>query len=228
MRAQASPVLSIAAVITAACLSAPGAWAADGAFPGEPGLSPGQSGMPVLSSQPTAPSVNNEAFKKLRTQCESDAACSKAGGDVCAEAAALLTGADIPDAYREVKEDARVKFALRLLERGVETSNISRGRAYDWYNKVSFLGLSPYADPLRSQDLMDMMVKSGYPGGVLRKIRAQTSIIAFTASEAEKREGCATAKKILNEGKLDADSRAIAMEVVGSGICTGYEAPAKQ
>jgi hypothetical protein len=73
-----------------------------------------------------------------------------------------------------------------------------------------------------------MMVKSGYPGGVLRKIRAQTSIIAFTASEAEKREGCATAKKILNEGKLDADSRAIAMEVVGSGICTGYEAPAKQ
>lgn len=228
MRANNSLIRSIAFILTAACCATTGAWAAESAFPVEPGLSPGQSGKPIFPTQPTGPSANNEAFKKLRAQCEVDAACGKASGDVCAEAAAILTGPDVPDEYREVKEDARVKFALRILERGVDTSNLARGRAYDWYNKVSFLGLSPYADPIRSEELMEMMVKSGYPGGVLRKIRSQTSIIAFTASEAEKREGCATAKKLLNEGKLDADSLAIAKEITGSGICTGYETPAKQ
>ncbi len=136
---------------------------------------------------------------------------------------------DLPDEFREVKEDQRVKIALRLLERGVDSSNLARARAYDWYNQVSdFSVLARTPTPYRAQELMDMMVKSGYPGGVLRKIRAQTSIIAFGATEAEKREGCATAKKMLTEGKLDADSAAIAKEVVGSGVCTGYETPAKQ
>ena len=51
----------------------------------------------VAPQQPTAPSVNNEAFAKMRAQCEKDVPMGKANGDICAEAAALLVGNDIPE-----------------------------------------------------------------------------------------------------------------------------------
>lgn len=212
------PVVLIAA---AACFSTPGAWAA-GAFPDEPGLSPG-SGQAVFPTQPTAPSVNNERFKALRAQCEKDVPAGKASGDICVDAAAIMIGSDLPDEFREFKEDQRIKIALRLLERGVDTSNLARARAYDYYNKIGFLGMSTYADPYRANELMAMMVESGYPGATLRKIRSQTTILSFGASEADKRAGCNEAKKILAEGKLDADSANLAKEIVGSGVCTGYD-----
>ena len=147
----------------------------------------------------------------------------KASGDICAEAAAILVSNDLPDEFREVKEDQRIKIALRLLERGVDSSNLARSRAYDYYNRIGFLGISAYADSYRANELMVMMVESGYPGATLRKIRSQTQILSFGATEAEKRAGCAEAKKILATGKLDADSMGIGREIVGSGVCTDYD-----
>ncbi len=182
-----------------------------------------QQTTPAYTPQPTGPSVNNDSFKKLRAQCEKDVPPGKASGDVCVEAAAILVGNDLPDEFRESKEDQRIKIALRLLERGVDSSNLARGRAYDYYNRIGFLGMSTYADPYRAKELMDMMVESGYSGGTLRRIRSQTTILSFGASETEKREGCANAKKILAGGNLDADSTNIAKEIVSSGLCTGYE-----
>ncbi len=213
----------VAVVMAAACFTTPGVWAAESAFPVEPGSTFGQSGQTAQPMQPTAPSVNNERYKTLRAQCEKDVPMGKANGDICVEAAAILTGNDLPDEFREVKEDQRIKIALRLLERGVDSSNLARARAFDYYDRIGFLGISAYADPYRARELMAMMVESGYPGGTLRKIRSQTTILSFGASEAEKRAGCAEAKKILAGGKLDADSEGIAREIVGSGICTGYD-----
>ena len=177
----------------------------------------------AFTAPPVGPSVNNEAFKKLRAQCEKDVPMGKASGDVCVEAAAILVAADLPDEFREVKEDQRIKIALRLLERGVDNSNLARARAYDYYSRFGFMGISAYADPYRANELMAMMTESGYSGATLRKIRSQTQILSFGASEAEKRAGCNEAKKILAAGKIDADSRVIAQEIVGSGVCTGYD-----
>ncbi len=209
-------------VVAAACFTAFGAQAAESTFPqsseSSPALTPAQP-------QAAAPGAGSEKFRQLRMRCETDVPSGKASGDICDEAAALLVGEELPDEFREMREDQRVKIALRLLERGVDSSNRARGRAYDWYNRVGFMGLSAFADPYRAKELMEMMEKSGYPGGVLRKIRATTSILSLTTSEAEKREGCATAKKLLSGGKLDADSARIATEVVATGICTGYEPP---
>ena len=215
--------------VAAICCASLNARAAESAIPSESGATPAQSAQPT---QPVAPSASNEKFKQLRTQCEKDVPLGKANGDICVDAAMLLMGdpqlgSDIPDEFREMKEDQRIKIALRLLERGADSSNLARARAYDWYNKIGFLGMSPYADPYRAKELMDMMVKSGYPGGILRNIRANTSIISFGWSDTEKKEGCATAKKMLAEGKLDADSASIAKEVVGSNICQGFEPPPK-
>jgi hypothetical protein len=202
--------------MAAACLFAPGAQAdttTENRTPGSAAYTP----------PPSGPSVNNDAFKKLRETCEKDVPSGKANGDICAEAAAILVGNELPDEFRETKEDQRIKIALRLLERGVDNSNLARGRAYDFYNRVGFLGLSSFADPYRAQELMDMMLKSGYPGGALRRMRSQTTLLSFGASEAEKREACNSAKKILAEGKLDADSAGLAKDIVGSNICTNYE-----
>lgn len=187
---------------------------------------------PVSAAQPTAASPNNEKFRQLKAQCEADVPPGKLNGDICVDAAMLLLGdpqlgSDVPDEFRDMKEDHRIKIALRLFERGVASSNLARARAYDLYNKVGFLGVNSYADTYRANELMAMMIKSGYPGGVLRKIRGNTSIIAFGATDEEKKNGCATAKKMLGEGKLDADSAAIAKEVVGSNVCVGFEQPAK-
>ncbi|MEO7725856.1 MAG: hypothetical protein ABIS45_01225 [Burkholderiales bacterium] len=198
---------------------------AQNAFPVEPSLQSSPS-QPAYTPQPTAPSKNAEAFKAMRVTCETDVPAGKANGDVCVEAIAFLFSADIPDQFREMSEDQRIRIALRLLERGVDSSNLARARAYDYYNKVGFLGMSPYSDPFRAAELMDMMQKSGYAGATLRKIRGSTSIVSITAlstTELERRDACATAKRMLSEGKLDVDSTAIARDVVSSSICVGYE-----
>ena len=229
MHARKLRVHHIAVVIAAACFAAPGAHAADATFPssGSESGSTWSPAQPAQPAQPAAPSVNNEKFRQLRAQCETEVPSGKANGDICAAAAALLLGdpqlGEIPDEFREINEDQRVKIALRLLERGVDSSNLARARAYDWYNKFGILSLNPYADAYRANELMEMMIKSGYAGGTLRKIRGQTGILSITSSEAEKREGCATAKKLLGDGKLDADSLGIAKDIVGSGVCTGFE-----
>ena len=207
---------SLGAMLVAASLAALPALA-------DTSAEPNRLGTAAYTPQPSGPSAYNESFKLLRTQCEKDVPIGKASGDICAQAAAILVGNDLPDEFRETREDQRIKIALRLLERGVDSSNIARGRAYDYYNRIGFLGMSTYADPYRAKELMDMMVESGYTGGTLRRIRSQTTILSFGATEAEKREACGQAKKILAAGNLDADSASLAKEIVGSGVCTGYD-----
>jgi hypothetical protein len=223
MHARQFLICPLVATVAALCFCAPGAWAAESTFPAEPGLSTGQPGQAALPAQSSAPSVNNERFKTLRAQCEKDVPAGKASGDICVEAAAILISSDLPDEFREFKEDQRIKIALRLLERGVDSSDLARARAFDYYDRIGFLGMSTYADSYRANELMVMMVQSGYAGATLRKIRSQTTILSFGATEAEKRSGCAETKKILATGKLDADSAGLARDIVGSGVCTGYD-----
>lgn len=178
---------------------------------------------PLRSAEPaqsSGPSANNDKYREIKTRCEKDVPSGKASGEACVEAAALLVADDLPDEFREMREDQRIKIALRLLERGVDSSNIARGRAYDYYDRVGFLGISAYADPYRANELMDLMEKSAYPGGYLRKARASVAILSITTGEAQKKEYCAGTKKLLDGGKLDADSLRIAREVMSTAACT--------
>lgn len=168
------------------------------------------------------PNPANDAFKALRAQCDSSAACTKAGGDICAEAAALLLGAAPPDDYRDISESQRIKIALRLLEKGVDSSDIAAGRAYDLYAKTDFMfGLSTgsYADPFRANELLEMMSRRAYPGAALRKARAAVAFFSMTVGDAEKRQGCALAAQLKSGGKLDADSVTVADQVLASNYC---------
>ena len=115
---------SLGAMLVAASLAALPALA-------DTSAEPNKLGTAAYTPQPSGPSAYNESFKLLRTQCEKDVPIGKASGDICAQAAAILVGNDLPDEFRETKEDQRIKIALRLLERGVESSNIARARAYD-------------------------------------------------------------------------------------------------
>ena len=209
------PFHPAAAIIAAGCFAAMGAQADTTTYDTKPKT---QADQPV---QRTGPSLNNDKYRQLKTQCERDVQCGKASADACVEAAALLVGDDLPDEIREVREDQRVKIALRLLERGVDRSSVAQGRAYDWYNRIGFLGMSAYADPYRAAELMEMMNKSSYPGGYLRKARSSVSILSITTNDAEKKEYCAGTKKLVSEGKLDDDSQKIAREVLATTACTG-------
>ncbi|MCX7141797.1 MAG: hypothetical protein NT123_12080 [Proteobacteria bacterium] len=135
----------------------------------------------------------------------------------------MLLATETPDEYREMSETQRIKIALRLLEKGVDSSNIAAGRAYDIYGKSDFLlGLSTgsYADPYRANELMEMMTKRSYPGAALRKARATVSFFSMTVGEPEKRQSCALAKQLKAGGTLDADSVKIADQVLESNYCT--------
>ena len=185
---------------------------------GGPTVAPGA----VPATAPTAPSRNNELFKTLRSQCETEVACGKGNGDICADAAAILLGPDLPDEFRDMSESQRTKIALRLLEKGVDSSNVATVRAYDLYNKTDLFGFGNFggfSDPYRAKELMNMMIKKSYPGGVLRKARTAVSLFSLTVTEAEKAESCAVAKRFLARGKLDGDSTKIANEVTESGNC---------
>lgn len=171
------------------------------------------------------PGKNNEIFKTLRARCEIEAPCGKASGDICVEAAAILLGDDPPDEFRDMNEAQKVKIALRLLEKGVDSSNLAAGRAYDWYNKTELFGfgtLGGYTDAYRANELMELMIKRSYPGGVLRKARTALAFFSLTATETDKKQACATAKQFLAGGKLDADSTRIANEMMDTGTCKSF------
>ena len=119
-------------------------------------------------SAPVAAVANpsNELFAKLKAQCNASG-CDQGSGDVCADAAALITGENMPDALREMSKDQQRKIAIRLLERGAVSSNRARAMAYDLYIEGGFLGSfsNSSADPVRAEELLELMVKSGFVGG---------------------------------------------------------------
>jgi len=213
-------------IVTAAVFALPLLAYADGETPSIPGGGPPPGSGTSVESQAApiirAPSKNNEAFKALRTKCETEAVCGKVSGDVCAEAAALLLSTEPPDEFHDMNDTQKVKIALRLLEKGVDTSNIAAGRAYDWYSKTEFFGISNlggYTDGYRANELMELMIKRGYPGGPLRKGRATLGIFSFSSNDSDKTQACNMAKQYLAEKKLDEDSTAIAKDMLDTGFC---------
>ncbi len=96
MYAQVSRFRPMTVVIAALWFASPSAQAAESAFPQSGESKPCQSTPAPVTAQPTAPSANNEKFRQLRTQCETEVPSGKASGDVCVEAAALLVGRRSP------------------------------------------------------------------------------------------------------------------------------------
>jgi hypothetical protein len=215
---------AIRLVTTAAALL--GAFAVAGAYAQyvEPQPNDG-SGFRAIN---TKPSANNDVFTTLKTRCETDASCGKASGDVCAEAAAVLLGNDPPDNFREMGSVQKTKIAIRLLERGVDSSNLATARAYDLYAKPDVAGFltGGVADAYRAAELMEIMTKRNYAGAALRKARSTVSLFSFMTPEPEKRQQCDLAKQMLGDGKLDADSKVIANDILDSTVCKNLAAAA--
>lgn len=185
-------------------------------------VAPQPSDGPGFTAPTGQPSINNERFKTLRAQCETEVACGKSSGDVCADAGAILIGNDPPDDLRNLTEMQRAKIALRLYEKGVDKSNLAAGRAHDLYAKSDmFLGMTTvgYSDPYRAAELMDLMQRRSYPGAALRKARLTVSFFSLTVSEADKKQACGMAAQMKAEGKLDVDSIRIANEILDTAIC---------
>ena len=185
-------------------------------------VAPQPSDGPGFTVSSGTPGANNEIFKTLKAQCESDVTCGKASGDVCADAGAILIGNDPPDDLRELPETQRFKIALRLFEKGVDSSNLAAGRAYDLYSKTDLLFgaiTAAYSDPYRANELMELMVKRSYSGATLRKAKSAVSFFSLTISEAQKKQACALAMKLKADGKLDVDSTRIANEVLDAAVC---------
>lgn len=199
--------LSLAAVILFFAQLLPAAAQQDGALRTDGGM---------RTSSP-----NNEAYKKLKAQCE-QAACAPTGGDACAEAAAILMGNEPPDEFWQMSGDQRQKISLRLLEMGARNSNLARARAYDLYSAP--LGLfGGFPDPYRANELMAMMTASAYPGIALRKARNALSMFSFGATPEERAGACPLARDLLAGGRLDVDSQKIAREILDSNTCASKE-----
>ena len=171
-----------------------------------------------------APGPNDEKFKVLRARCENDVGCGKSSGDVCAEAAALvLLENDLPSVLFEMPTILRTRLALRLLERGVDSSNLAAAKAFDIYDKADLIGIRNAAmpDAFRAKELEEILTKRAYPGMALRKARSTVSIFSLGATAGERTQACELATKLKIGGKLDADSVQIADQVLSSSYCEG-------
>lgn len=229
---QSRPLVALALTAAAAVLFSAPALADIEVLRGGP-ANPADAGGKSLSlpfglgGKPT-PGATDEKFKALRAKCENEVGCGKGNGDVCAEAAALvLQENDFPVAFTDISSVLRTRIALRLLERGVDTSNLAAARAFDIYDKSDLLGIRNAAmpDEYRARELEELLTKRGYPGMALRKARAAVSILALTATAVEKTQACELAKKLKAGGKLDADSVSVANQVLTSSYCEGLEPP---
>ena len=191
---------------------------------------PGPNDGSTFAIVNTKPSANNDVYAKLKTSCETEVNSGKVSGDVCAEAAAVLLGNDPPDNLRELSSVTKTKIALRLLERGVDTSNLAAGRAYDMYSKTDIGGFltGGVSDSYRAAELLDIMTKRNYVGASLRKSRAAVSLLSFGTPEAEKRQHCDNAKQLVAGGKLDADSKSVAADILDTTVCKNMAAAQAQ
>ena len=219
--------VTIARMIAAAAVCAlPSIALSQSPFP-SPEAGPRTQPPPGAETAPVAPAVpgrNNELFKTLRAQCETEVACGNGNPEVCIQATDILLGSEPPDEFREFLDAQKVKISLRLLEKAVGKSDRAAGRAYDWYTKTEFFGfgnLGGYTDAYRAKELLELMAKHGYPGGPLRKARSAMTLITVTYTEADRNDACNTAKKYMDGGKLDEDSLAIAKQILDTGHCKG-------
>jgi hypothetical protein len=84
------------------------------------------------------------------------------------------------------------------------------------------------ADSYRAAELLDIMTKRNYPGAELRKARAAVSLFSFSTAEADKKRNCDLAKNMLAGGKLDADSKSVANDILDTTVCKNLAAQALQ
>ena len=75
---------------------------------------------------------------------------------------------------------------------------------------------------------MDIMTKRNYVGASLRKSRAAVSLLSFSTPETEKRQHCDNAKQLVASGKLDADSKAVAADILDTTVCKNMAAAQAQ
>jgi hypothetical protein len=184
--------------------------------------SAGASDAAPGSTTSHTPGPNDEKFKILRAKCEKDVGCGKASGDVCAEAAALvLLENDVPSSLFDVPTILRTRLALRLLERGVDSSNLAAAKAFDIYDKADLIGIRNAAmpDAFRAKELDELLTKRAYPGMALRKARTTVSIFSIASTPAERTQACQLATKLKAGAKLDSDSVQIADQVLASNYC---------
>jgi len=234
-RSQSRSFSAIVLTATAAALFSVPALADIEQFRGGSSNAPDASGKSLslpfgIGARPT-PGPNDEKFKVLRARCENDVGCGKASGDVCAEAAALvLLENDYPVMFVDISSALRTRIAVRLLERGVDSSNLAAARAFDIYDKSDLIGIRSAAmpDPFRARELEELLTKRGYPGMALRKARSTVSVFAVAATGAEKTQACEVATRLKAAGKLDADSVQIADQVLSSTYCEGLVNPAAE
>ena len=108
--------------------------------------------------------------------------------------------------------------------------NLAAGRAYDMYSKTDIGGFltGGVADSYRAAELMDIMTKRNYVGASLRKSRAAVSLLSFGTPEAEKRQHCDNAKQLVAGGKLDADSKSVAADILDTTVCKNMAAAQAQ
>ena len=164
-----------------------------------------------------------ETIKALKARCENPVSCTKADGDACAEAAAMILDKEPVGEYYDMPSSQRTKIAIRLLERGVDTSDLAAGRAFDLYDQIGFFS-GGVGDAYRANELMQIMTKRNYVGATLRTARKGVSLLAFNTPDNEKRDHCVLAKRLLTSGKLDLDSKAVANEILEGTVCKNIEA----
>lgn len=221
--------LSLVVLSTAAVVLFSGAAMAD--LVPRPGGGPDTADAALRPAPAPTPGPNDEKFRILRAKCETDVGCGKASGDVCAEAAALvLLENDVPSSLFDVPTVLRTRLALRLLERGVDSSNLAAAKAFDIYDKADMIGIRNAAmpDAYRARELDELLTKRAYPGMALRKARATVSIFTIAATAAERTQACELATKLKAGGKLDADSVQIADQVLTSNYCEGLNPKAPE
>lgn len=177
------------------------------------------SGTPAAKPGPRAQGAGNEAFRKLRAQCEAES-CSPRGGEACAEAAAMVMSETPPDEFFDVSGTLRTKLAIRLLEKGTVSSNLARSRAYDIYSAFGIGAIVGHADSYRANELLRMMRADNYVGLQLREARTKTGVFHMGASDEEKARSCNLARTLSARGGLDADSARLAREILSTETCT--------
>jgi hypothetical protein len=176
----------------------------------------------VENAAAAAPVVNpNDAlFVKLRVQCEAVGCNPPGNGDVCVDAVAILMLEEpaSPEFFRDMNKTGKKLLIMRLLEKGVPTSNRARAMAYDMYMESAALGsfVNPVSDPYRASELGEMMAASGFVGGKLRQIRDSIKVFGSRESNAV---FCKQGRAILAKGGLDETSLRIANEIDSSSAC---------
>ena len=140
----------------------------------------------------------------------------------CIKAAQIMMSPTPPQRIFDLSTTARTQRALSLYETAINKQNLEAMEyAYDIYYIINPIerAISPNADTVRANELLDQMLSKNYPGGIARQAQDFLLNPEYLLSIEKKTIACKNLKLLSGNSSVTAKTKEIIDDLNSSIVC---------